>query len=150
MTQKRKTILPRLSRRYQGACHPLGHQGGVKKWTTGSNSSKNDLDGNQNRQCSNLGPLESTQTDTRPKKKEKRHKWSREELKENFDCFYYALEIHQKFVQQRKHLRYKLWRERNKTERLYIDPNMLASVRRAVMKKKLLNFRKLKMRWKQN
>ena len=100
----------------------------------------------KNRQCSNLGPLESTQTDTRPKKKEKRHKWSREELKENFDCFYYALEIHQKFVQQRKHLRYKLWRERNKTERLYIDPNMLASVRRAVMKKKLLNFRKLKMR----
>ena len=148
MTQKRKTILPRLSRRYQGACPPLGHQGEVKKWTTGSNSSKNDLDGNQNRQCSNLGPLESTPTDTRPKKKEKRHKWSREELKQNFDCFYYALENPSETCTTEK--TYKLWRERNKTERLYIDPNKLASVRRDIMKKKLLNFRKLKMRWKQN
>ena len=78
MTQKRKTILPRPSRRHQGTRPPLDHQGGVEKWTTGSNSSRNDLDGNQNhqnRKCSNLGPTESTPTDARPIMKEKRQKW---------------------------------------------------------------------------
>ena len=33
---------------------------------------------------------------------------------------------------------YKLWRERNKTERLYIDGNNLANARGDVMKKKRL------------
>ena len=79
---KQKTILPHPSCRYQGMHPLLGHQGGVEKWTTGSNCSQNNLDGNQNWQCSNLGPPESTPTDARPKMKEKRQKWSREELKE--------------------------------------------------------------------
>ena len=57
---------------------PLDNQGRVQKWTTGSNSSINDLDGNQNQQCSNIGPPESTPTDERPKMKEKFQKWSRE------------------------------------------------------------------------
>ena len=95
---------------------PLGNQGGVEKWTTGSNSSRNDLDGNQNRQCSNLGPPESTPTDTRPKMKEKRQKWSREELKKIFYSLYYALENPSETCTTER--TYKLWRERNKTERL--------------------------------
>ena len=74
MTKKRKTILTYPLRRYQGTRPPLGNQGGVEKWTTGSKPSRNDLDGNQNRQCSSLGPPESTPTNTRPKMKEKRQK----------------------------------------------------------------------------
>ena len=74
MIQKRKTILPLPSRRYQGTPPLLGHQGVVEKWTTGSYSSRNTLDGKQNRQCSNLGPPEPTPTDTRPKMEKKRQK----------------------------------------------------------------------------
>ena len=92
MTQKRKTILPCLLHRYRGTHPPLDNQGGVKKCTTGSKSSRNHLDGSQNQQHSNLGPLESTATDTRLKMKEKCQKWSREELKEIFYCFHYTLE----------------------------------------------------------
>ena len=121
MTQERKTILPRPSRRYQGMGPPLGHQGGVEKWTTGSVSSRNYLNGNQNCQCSNLGPPESTPTDTRPKKKEKRQKWSREELKEIVYCFYFALENPSETCTTER--TYKLWQERNKNDTLYIDVN---------------------------
>ena len=136
MSQKRETILPRLSRRYQGTRTPLGNQGVVEKWTTDSNSSRKDLDGNQNRQCSNLGPLESTPTDTRPKMKEKRQKWSREELKQIFYFFYYALEnLWETCITERT---YKLWRERNQTERLHIDAIKLTNIRQDVMKKKRL------------
>ena len=80
MTQKRKRILPRPSRRYQETRPPLSHQGSM--------DSKNGLlvqnlqDGNQNMQFFNLGPPESIPTNKRPKMKEKRQKWSREELKE--------------------------------------------------------------------
>ena len=68
--------------------------------------------------------------------KEKRRKWFREVLKEMFYCFYYALENPSKTCETER--TYKLWRERNKTERLYIDVNKLANVRRIVMKKKRL------------
>ena len=106
---------------------PLGNQGGVEKWTTGSNSSRNDLDGKQNWQCFNLGPPECTPTDTRPKMEEKRLKQSREELKEIYYCFYYALENPSENCATER--TYKLWQERNQTERLYIDANKLANVR---------------------
>ena len=119
MTQKRKTILPRPSRRYQGMGPPLGRVG--THICTGSVSSRNYLNGNQNRQCSNLGPPESTPTDTRPKMKEKRQKWSREELKEIVYCFYFALENPSETCTTER--TYKLWQERNKNDRLYIDVN---------------------------
>ena len=77
--------------------------------------------------------------------KEKRQKWSREELKENFYCFYYDPENPSGTCTTERTC--SLWRERNKTERLYIDANKLANVRQDVMKEKRLteaNFRKEK------
>ena len=68
--------------------------------------------------------------------KEKRQKWSREEFKEIFYCFYYTLENPSETCTTER--TYKLWRQRNKTERFYIDANKLANVRRNVMKKKRL------------
>ena len=127
-------------------CPPFGDQGGVEKWAAVSNSSRNNLDGNQNWQCSNLGPPESTPTEIRPKVKEKHQKWSREELKEIFYCFCYALENPSETCTTER--LYKLWRERNEMERLYTDTNKLANVRRDVMRKKRLTgaeLRKLKM-----
>ena len=115
MMQKRKTILPHLLHRYQGTCPPFGHQDGVEKWTTGSNSARNNLDSNQNQQCSNLGPPESTPTDTRSKIKEKCQTWSREELKEIFYCFYYTLENQSETSTTER--TYKLWQEVSKTKR---------------------------------
>ena len=117
MAQKRKIILPHPLRRYQGTRLPLGHHSGVEKWTTGSNSSRIDLDGNQNRQCSNLGPPESARTDTRGKMKEKRQKWSREGLKEIILCFFYALEnLSETCTTERT---CKLWRERKGIKQKY-------------------------------
>ena len=81
---------------------------------------------------SNIGPLESTSTDTRPKMKEICQKWSREELKEIFYCFYYALENPLETCTTER--TYRLWQVRNKIERLYADANKLANVRRDIMK----------------
>ena len=67
---------------------------------------------------------------------EKRQKWSRKELREIFYCFYYALEYPSEIGTTER--TYKLWRERNKRERLYIDAHKLTNVRRDVMKKKRL------------
>ena len=90
-------------------------------------------DGNQNMQFFNLRPPESIPTNKRPKMKEKRQKWSREELKEISYWFYYTLENpSETYTKERK---YKLWWQRNKTERSYIDANNLANVRPDVMKK---------------
>ena len=50
-----------------------------------------------------------------------RQKWSREEYKEIFYCFYYSSENPSKTCATERI--YKLWRERNKTERQYIDAN---------------------------
>ena len=93
---------------------PLDNQGGVQKWTTGSNSSINDLDGNQNQQCSNIGPPESTPTDERPKMKEKFQKWSREELNKFFTASITHYKIHQKLVQLRERLSYGEKKKTNK------------------------------------
>ena len=72
-------------------------------------------------------PPESTPTEARPKTKQKYQKWSGEELKEIFYCFYYALEnLSETCTTERMH---KLWPERNKTERLYIDASKLANIR---------------------
>ena len=81
---------------------------------------------------SNIGPPKSTSTDTRPKMKEICQKWFREELKEIFYCFYYALKNPLETCTTGK--MYRLWQVRNKTERLNIDANKLANVRRDVMK----------------
>ena len=89
MIQKRKIILPHPSRWCQGMRLPLRNQDGVEKWTPGLTSSNTDLNGNQNRQCSNLGPSDTTSTKAKPKKRQKR---SREEYKEILYCFYCALE----------------------------------------------------------
>ena len=83
----------------------LGHQGEVKNGLMVQTLLN--LDGNQNWQCSKLGPSESTPTDTRPKMKKIRHKWSRKELKEIFYCFYYALENPSEACTTGK--TYKLW-----------------------------------------
>ena len=136
-SQKRKTILHRPSRRYQGTRPPLVNQGGVEKWATGQNSSHNDLDGNQNRHSSNLGPPESTSIVTRPVKPQQRQKWSREEYKEILYCFYYALENPSKTCTTER--TYNLWRERNKQDREYIDANKLANIRRDILKKKRIS-----------
>ena len=57
-------------------------------------------------------------------------------LKEFFYCFNYALENPSKTCSSER--TYKLRRERNKTERLYIDANKLANVRRDIVRKKRL------------
>ena len=85
----KKFILPCPSRWWQAMRLPLRNQDGVKKWATGSTSSNTDVNGNQNRQCSNLGPSDTTSTKAKPKKRQKR---SREEYKEILYCFYCALE----------------------------------------------------------
>ena len=51
--------------------------------------------------------------------KEKGQKWSREEYKETLYYFYYAFENPSKTCTTER--TYKLWPERNKTEREYID-----------------------------
>ena len=53
---------------------PLKNQDGVQKWTSGSTSSNTDLNGNQNRQCSNLGTSGTTLTRIEPKMKGKKTK----------------------------------------------------------------------------
>ena len=62
---------------------------------------------------------ESTATDTRPKIKEKRQKWSREELKYFFYCFYCALEHPSETCTTER--TYKILRERNKTDCILIS-----------------------------
>ena len=97
---------------------PLRNQGEVKNWTTGSISSRNNLDGKSNRQCSNPVPPESTPTDRGPKMKEKRQKWSREELKENFYCFYYDPENSSGICTTERTC--SLWREREMKQKYCI------------------------------
>ena len=109
------------SHRYQGTRPPLRNRDGVEKWTTGSTSSNTVLNGNQNRQCTNLGPSDTISIKTKPKMKEKRQKWSRQEYKEILYCFCYALENPSKRCTNER--TYKLWRERNKTQREYIGTN---------------------------
>ena len=65
MTQKRKIVVPRPSRGYQGTRRPFRNQDGVEKWTAGSTSSNTDLNGDQNWECSNLGPSDTTSTKTK-------------------------------------------------------------------------------------
>ena len=128
---KKKIILPCPSRWCHAMRLPLRNQDGVEKWATGSTSSNTDVNGNQNRQCSNLGPSDTTSTKAKPKK---RQKWSREEYKEILYCFYCALEKLTKTCSTER--TNKLWCERNKTEREYIEANKLANVRRDVYNKK--------------
>ena len=54
---------------------PIKEPGGVEKWASGSTSSNADLNGNQNRQYSNLGPSDIiTSTKRKPKiKKSKKN-----------------------------------------------------------------------------
>ena len=66
--------------------------------------------------------------------KEKHQKWFREDLKEIFYRFYYGIENPSETCTTE--VTYKLQRDNNKTERLYIDANKLANVGRDVIKKK--------------
>ena len=53
---------------------------------------------------------------------------SREELKEIVYCFHQALEIPSETCTTER--TYKLWRERNKTKRSYVDANKLKMLKR--------------------
>ena len=113
MMQKRKIILPCPLCKYQGMRPPLRNQDGVKKWTSVSTFSNTDLNGNQNQQCPNLGPSDTTSRKAKPKIEKKRQKWCRKEYKEILYCCYYALENPSKRSATER--TYKFWHERSKT-----------------------------------
>ena len=53
---------------------PLSNQDGVEKWTSVSTFSNTDLNGNQNQQCPNLGPSDTTSIKAKPKIEKKKDK----------------------------------------------------------------------------
>ena len=131
---KRKSS--RIARRAvkQGARPSVADQAGVEKLATGTNSSTESLNGNQNREETNPGP--SDKTPKQVSTKGKRTRWTRQEYKHVLYAYYYALEKPSETNCTTR--TYNIWRRNNKDIRTYIDANKLANVRRDIIKNKRL------------
>ena len=84
MIQKRKIMLPCPLCKYQGMRPPLSNQDGVEKWTSVSTFSNTDLNGNQNQQCPNLGPSDTTSIKAKPKIEKKKTKMVQKRVQGSF------------------------------------------------------------------
>ena len=118
----------------QGSRHSVKNQADGEKLVSGSNSSKNGLPVNQNRDSPNpeLPDQPSININTR-----KRHKWTREEYKQVLTAYYTALNKPECNITKQT---YDIWRNLtgfNHHENM--DPNKLASTRRYIENKNKLS-----------
>ena len=110
----------------------MRNQAGIEKYAAGTNSSPEHASDFQNREKSNLAPLDSPA----PKKKQKpeRIKWILEEYKQVMTAFYQALNEPKNNTKRTD----EIWRKEAGKHRPYTDTNKLANVRRDIMNKKRL------------
>ena len=114
----------------KGSRHSVQNQADGEKLATGSNSSKTDPKGYQNRDAPTPDPTEPSSTE---KIKSKRYKWTREEHKQILAAYYTALKNPLRNITQQT---YDIWRNVTGSDHHpNMDPNKLGSVRRYIEKK---------------
>ena len=104
----------------QGPRSPVGDQAGIEKYATGTNSTQNALEDHHTEDIPHVAPPQNST-------KASRQKWSREEYKEVMEAFYTASLNPKISVIQGT---YDIWRASNPTNRMNLDANKLANVRR--------------------
>ena len=115
----------------QGPRPSVSNQAEVEKYTSGRNSSQDDLSGHSERSETNLNSAVQTPESIHVKEKIKKVRWTRDEYKEVIYSFYLALEQPSQVSSTER--TYLIWRSRNPEIRLDMNSNKLANVRRYIL-----------------